>query len=60
MDKEKCKEKFGFKELKKIVLFVGRIAPVKNLELLIKSFSIVEGKDFRCMVSNCWKRREKL
>jgi len=49
MDKEKCKEKFGFKELKKIALFVGRIAPVKNLELLIKSFSIVEGK-----ISDAW------
>jgi glycosyltransferase involved in cell wall biosynthesis len=42
MDRAKLRKKYDISDLEKVVLFVGRIARVKNIELLLHSFSEVE------------------
>ena len=41
MDKEKIRKKYGFKPDEKIILFVGRLEKIKNLDFLIRSFVFV-------------------
>jgi len=41
MDKMQMKEKFGFSK-NKVVMFVGRLAKVKNIDFLIRSFVLVK------------------
>lgn len=42
LDKKKAFGLFGFKSQDRIIAFIGRIAPVKNLDFLIRSFVIVK------------------
>jgi len=42
IDKREMREKYGFKENDKIILFVGRFERVKGLDLLLKSFKEVK------------------
>ncbi len=44
MDKEKLREKYGLKHDEKIILFVGRLERIKNIDFLIRSFVIVMEK----------------
>ncbi|ASJ03586.1 hypothetical protein A3L09_10120 [Thermococcus profundus] len=41
MDKEKMREKYGFEVNESVVLFVGRLEKIKNVDFLIRSFAIL-------------------
>ena len=56
--KEYYKEKYGFKE-KKIVLYIGRFETVKNLNILIKAFSMVKRKRLTCELCLVGKGSQK-
>lgn len=49
---EKFKEKFKILEDEKIILFVGRIHPIKGLDLLVKSFNLLikQRQDIKLMI----------
>lgn len=46
--KPQLKERFGFQPEEKIVLFVGRLDPIKGIQTLIRSFLSVLGKRKDC------------
>jgi glycosyltransferase involved in cell wall biosynthesis len=45
LDKQKMREKYGFAQDEKIILYVGRFSVEKGLDLLLKSFKEVNEKD---------------
>lgn len=44
MDKNKVLKKYGFKPEETIILFAGRIAKIKNIDFLIRSFALVKNE----------------
>jgi len=45
MDKKKLRPKYGFSPEDKIIIFVGRLEKVKNLDFLFRSFTFVKKQD---------------
>ena len=41
MDKKRIREKYGFNPEDRVILFVGRLEKIKNIDLLIQSFALV-------------------
>lgn len=44
LNKEKLRKEFGLDKYNEIIIFVGRLAEIKNLNLLIKSYSLFKNK----------------
>jgi glycosyltransferase involved in cell wall biosynthesis/predicted nucleotidyltransferase len=44
MDKHKIRKKYGFEDNDLIVMFVGRLEKIKNIDFLIRSFTILSQK----------------
>lgn len=42
MDKKKARERYGFNPEEKIVIFLGRIEKIKNLDFLTRSYALVK------------------
>lgn len=44
MNKEELKAELGINDFNEIIIFVGRIAEIKNIQLLLKSYSLIKNR----------------
>jgi len=56
----RIRRKYGIKDNEKLVLYLGRLAKEKNIDLLIKAFSLIKDKEIKLMVAGTGPEEEKL
>jgi len=59
---ERIRKKYGIKNNEELVLYLGRLAKEKNLDLLIRAFSLIKqkNKNIRLMVAGIGPEEERL
>ncbi|MGC8885261.1 MAG: glycosyltransferase [Candidatus Nanoarchaeia archaeon] len=57
---KKIRKRYGIKENEEIVLYLGRIAKEKNINLLVKAFSFLKNKKIKLMICGTGPEEEKL
>lgn len=57
---KRIRKKFKIKANENIVLYLGRLAKEKNIDLLIKAFSLLKDKDIKLMIAGTGPEEEKL
>ena len=62
MNKEKMKERYGFKSTDKIIIYIGRLEKEKNLEFLLKTFKLISSqeKEYKLLLVGDGKELKKL
>jgi len=56
----RIRRKYGIKDNENLVLYLGRLAKEKNIDLLIKAFSLIKKKEIKLMISGTGPEEEKL
>jgi len=56
----RIRRKYGIKDNENLVLYLGRLAKEKNIDLLIKAFSLIKKREIKLMISGTGPEEEKL
>jgi glycosyltransferase involved in cell wall biosynthesis len=60
LDRAQLRKKFQFDKSEKVILFVGRLHPVKNVDLLLKAYKYLLGNNCKIVILGDGPEREHL